>query len=237
MDVSHLRRVVRTVQSVFPHVLAFVPEASSFVILASDAPLVVDERIDERIDAAPPAFGAILEPLGYANVYELLRMLELDTPGARAFAGHAELLTDARPALEHGLAALPPSSALALHELDAGVGDTPWVAPDTIATLDVDAAFAFRIDAVFARRGALRRVERTTELAPLSESSRALVRGALAEARGDVRRAIDAYDRSDLPLASFRGERLRSDEGHWHAILVSLVATTPVTCARSDARG
>ena len=78
---------------------------------------------------------------------------------------------------------------------------------------------------------ALRRIEASLVSAELSEEGAALVRGALAEARGDIRGALRAWDAAATEEAAFRADRLRVEQGYARTAL--RVAATREAAPRS----
>lgn len=204
----HIQAVVHTLLEVFPHVEGFIAEHSSLILCASRAPLRWDERLDERLERLR---GRYLQHHRIGTRAELARVREMDTASARHLARGAPRIEDDRPLLELELAATPANVAVRPADLDRLLAATPWWS----GSEDWPSADAFlqRIEHVFARPAALRRVELALEQASLADAERNLVRGALADARGDVRGALAAWDAADHPEAAVRADRLRLAEG------------------------
>ena len=222
IHVRHLRSIVATLLEVFPHVCAFVAESSSFILVASHEPIRFDERFAERVSS--DGLQPYLRPFALDDIVDFTSTLELDTEGARLFAEGAPIVHDDRPVLEIELARIPHDQALQEADLDFAFESLPWVHADTLATVpnDVRADFLLqRIEYARLRLRALARLERSIESAELSETETQLVRGVLAETRGDVGAALRAYDaaRRDTRAAD-RADRLREVE-HRHAELLA----------------
>jgi spermidine synthase len=225
MDERGLRAVVRTLRSVYGHVIAFVVEDSSLVLLASDRPLRFDDRIERRLDASPE-LRRFFAPYRLDGAADLLATLELDDAGTEAFARGAgrsrdatgssegEILIDDRPSLEHRLSRIPHHQSLEYRDLDAAFAAAPWLAPEAARAIDPEVlvqALARRLERLRARLGGIERVARTAaHLTPVTE--RRLAEGLVAEARGEVDRALALYDRAADPEASRRADALRDAE-------------------------
>lgn len=226
IHVRHLRSIVATLLEVFEHVCAFVAESSSFVLVASHEPIRFDERFADRVSS--DGLQPYLRPFALDDIVDFASTIELDTEGARAFAEGAPIVHDDRPVLEIELARIPHDQALKEADLDVAFEALPWVHADTLATVpdDVRADFLLqRIEYARLRLRALTRVERSIELAELPDTEAQLVRGSLAETRGDVGAALRAYDaaRRDTRAAD-RADRLREAEGLHAELLASLDA-------------
>ena len=207
-----IRAVVRTLREVFPYVHGFVVERTSLVLAASRRPLAWDAELDARIERLRDRY---FERHGFATRAALARTLELDTAAADVLARGAPLIVDDRPLLEFELASTPASAHVGPSDLDRILEDAPWWSADFARSWRggaLDAMLA-RIAHVVARPRALRRLERSLEHAGLGASERAMVEGALAEARGDVRGALAAWDRAATPEAAQRADALRLAEG------------------------
>lgn len=200
MDVPHVRAVLRTLLEVFPHVRGFVVEGSSLVLMASSTPRRLDVETSELIRSADEG-GPYFEPYGLGDVRGVLVHQEFDDEGARSLANGGALIEDDRPLLELELALLPMGTSLVAADIDRALVDVPW----SSEPLSDDLLVA-RIDAVEARASALTRIERMAPTSPW-------VRGRLAEARGDVTRALAEYDSAPLPESMARALALRYDEG------------------------
>lgn len=208
-----IRAVVRTLHDVFPHVTGFIVEDTSLILAASRRPLAWDARLDERLERLQ---GRYLDHHGLASRAALARTLELDTPAVDVLVRGAPQIVDDRPLLEFELASTSPSAHVSALDLDRLLRDEPWWSADFARRWrdggEADAMLA-RIEHAVARPHALRRLERSLPSTRLEGSELALVEGALAEARGDVRGALAAWDRAEAPLAAARADALRLDEG------------------------
>ncbi|NOY90679.1 MAG: MFS transporter, partial [Deltaproteobacteria bacterium] len=226
MDVDHLRRITRTLRSVFSHVSVFVVESSSFILVASDEPMPMQERVATRL-GGDSGLDPFLAPYNLASLVELAASRELDDEGTRAFADDAPLLDDDRPALEFDLARISHDQSLTFFDLDLAMADLPWISAESWAAVPADLrveTLLERIDRTTPRLRALGRVEASLPALELSSDDDALVRGALAEARGDLRGALQAYDQSASRLAANRVDKLRHHE-RLHAALIARLAT------------
>ncbi|HJL18890.1 MAG TPA: hypothetical protein RMH99_24720 [Sandaracinaceae bacterium LLY-WYZ-13_1] len=208
----HVRSVVRTLRSVFPHVQGYIAETSSIVFVASRRRPAWDSTMDARLRR----IARFLDPFGLAGRERLARALELDTEAAEALGGRAEEIVDDRPLLEFQLAATSGAARVTERDLDRALRDVPWWSPAFVDGWEGQGrvrALLSRVEATWARPFALDRVERTLGHAGLEPAERALIEGALAEARGDVRGALEAWDRAHLPMAALRADALRVAEG------------------------
>ena len=213
MDVPHLRSVVHTLVSVFPHVLAFVTEGSSFVLCAAREPLQLDDEVANRLGS--PGLRPFLGPHNLDELLDLVAALELDDAAATGFGQGAPLITDDRPSLEFALARLPNESSLRVADIDRAVADVPWLAAATFDAMAprerVDALVA-RIQQASPRRRALARIEASLPGLEFADADRAYVLGSLAEARGDVHGALGHYGRAGTAKALHAADRLRSEQ-------------------------
>jgi spermidine synthase len=220
MDVEGLRSVVRTMRSVYSHVIAFLAEDSSLVLLASDRPLRFDGRIERRLDESPE-LRRFFAPYRLDGTADLLAALELDDAGTTAFARGGEILIDDRPALELRLSRIPHDQSLDYGDLDRAFGAASWLDAATARAIDIDTlldAIALRLTRLRARPAGIERVRRTaTQL--VDEDARSLAEGLVAEASGDVDGALAHYDRADDPEAAFRADALREDERRYAELL------------------
>ncbi|HJL24115.1 MAG TPA: hypothetical protein RMH80_17900, partial [Polyangiaceae bacterium LLY-WYZ-15_(1-7)] len=211
IEERHLRSVVGTLLAVFEHVQAFVVEYSSFVLVASDAPLTTSAERFRELGGEGTYFDAIgMDRMGFVGA------LELDTAGARAWTEGAARIVDDRPTLEFELAQLPEQRDLSTSDLDQALLAIPWASRETLAGLGVaplEGALA-RVDGVRDRRAALDRLERSLPALQVEAPvERALVGAAIAEARGDFARALDLYDEAMAsPEAVRRADALRDAE-------------------------
>jgi spermidine synthase len=93
MDEDLMRSLTATLLSVYPELRVYRPDPTTIVFLASDQPLLVEQRLAET---GLPLRNA---PLHYArfainNVEDLVSALVLETDGARSLATGAPLITD-----------------------------------------------------------------------------------------------------------------------------------------------
>lgn len=215
MDTASLRAVVATVRSVFDHVLVFVPESSSVLLVAGQEPLELGERLSRRLEGEP-GLRSIARDFGVHSPEELLARLELDTNGVGLFTGETAPLHDDRPVLEYTLARLPHEQELALGELDRALGGIAWLADTTYDALPKPlrlATLAARLHYAANRSDALDRVIESTRALDLGAPERSYLAGIAAELKGDIRAALAFYDRSPLGAASLAADRLRYEEG------------------------
>lgn len=211
MDMPRLRAVLRTLLSVFPEVRGFVVEGSSLVLMASSTPRPLGEAQGAMLrdaDVDVPYFGGH----HLDTVRQLLAHQELDTSAAQRLAGEGELVVDDRPLLELELAALANTARLGLADFDWALREVPWSTGDS----SVEGMMA-RVDLCQTRARALDRLS-------LSNPASALIRGRIAEARGDVTRALEAYDADGSIDARVRAARLRYAQGLDDALLASVVS-------------
>lgn len=213
MDVPHLRSVLATLTSVFPHVRGYIIESSSLVLMASTTPRPLGFEQSEQIrsiDTMGPYFSAY----GLGDARGVLAHQELDEAAARTFAEGGAIIEDDRPLLELELASLPVGSTLDARSLDRVLSEVPWAAE--AATEEV---LLERIEVVEARRLALDRVERSPGVTPM-------VHARLLEARGDVNGALAAYDALGTPEALLRAADLCYAAGAYSEILAMPFAQT-----------
>lgn len=226
MDVPHLRSVVRTLLEVFPIVHGFVVENSSLVLMASNGPVRFGPEQTERIRSAD-ASGPFFAPFDLGSVEALLAHLELDPEAARTFAEGGALIVDDRPLLELELAGIQNSVGLDARAIDRAVEGEAWLHAMPEGVPDPTELLLRRLDVVAARPAGLRRVESSFSDALLSGvEDEALIRGRVAELRGDVTHALEAYDRSAAVEAHDRAAALRFDEALWESLAAS-VGTSP----------
>lgn len=202
MDMPHMRAILRTLLEVFPHVRGFVVEGSSLVLMASSTPRAFTEEHTARIEAADAQGGPYFSPHGLGDARSVLAHQEMDALALTALAEGAPIIVDDRPLLELELARIPNGMGLSLPDFDWALREQPWMHDEV--GLDVVLA---RIDAVETRARALDRI------APLSVASSPLVRGRLAEARGDLTGALEGYDADGGLGARKRVAALRHAEG------------------------
>ncbi len=110
LDETSFRSVVRTFQSVFPHVTIWNTVATDFLLVGSEQPLQIDsQELMQRAGRGPAA--ADLARIDVDSALALLARLVMDTEGARAFAGDVRLHTDDNAHLEFAAPRLFTSSS------------------------------------------------------------------------------------------------------------------------------
>lgn len=114
VDVETFRLVVRTFQSVFPHVSLWAdPEYPDVIFLGSDAPIRLDPLALNALFRPDGRVAGSLARIGYPEPAALFKAFLLDTEEARRFAGSGPLNTDNLPLLEyHAPRSLYSSTAL-----------------------------------------------------------------------------------------------------------------------------
>ncbi|MEM7608220.1 MAG: fused MFS/spermidine synthase, partial [Myxococcota bacterium] len=206
MDGVHLQRIVGTLSSVFEHVHAYMCEDSSFILAASDRPIVYGREFAERVASA--GLRPFLRPFALDDSVDFLSVVELDSQGAAAFGERAEALVDDRPALEFALARIPQSDGLREPDVDYLLRDIPWMSAQTFEAIDPVQRFDVllrRLEYVEYRYHAIERVRLALPDLPISATERRTLDGVIAELRGDVRGAIEAFDEAkDDPTARYR---------------------------------
>jgi spermidine synthase len=212
MDVRHLRSVLRTLLEVFPHVRAYVVESSSIVLMASSTPRPLGDEQSERIRAAD-VDGPYFAPHGLGDATQVLAHQEMDSEGVAAFATGGEIIEDDRPILELEIARLANRQGITSVHLDWELRDVPWMSTEAS-----EATLLARIDTVELRARALGRLD------AMSGASAPMVRGRLAEARGDVTGALAGYDEAGTEDARLRAAALRYEEGLFAPLLASLAS-------------
>lgn len=101
VDVETFRLVVRTFQSVFPHVTLWMdPEFADVIFLGSSAPIEIDPVAMHRLFRENPRVSASLARIGYPDAGSVLKAFVLTEEDARRFAGTGEWNTDNLPHLE-----------------------------------------------------------------------------------------------------------------------------------------
>jgi spermidine synthase len=210
---AHVRAVVRTLAREFPHVQAFIVDRSSIVFCASRRPFAWGPRWDERFERLRPRY---FQHYGIPDRVAFLGTLEIEPAAMRAFGGEGDAIIDDRPLLEFELARTSPDAWVSPAHIDRIVRGVPWWSRGFARGLGRDVradALVSRIAVAVHRPAALRRVESSLGQVELDASDRAYVEGALAEARGDLQRALRAWDRSARPEAARRADDLRVHEG------------------------
>lgn len=210
MDLARLRDITSTLTRVFPNVMAFVVEDSSFILVASERPFDLG-RVRNRLDQTPKLRERFAD-YELDTAPALLATMELDTFGARRFGVGGHRLVDDIPRLEYALTRLPHGTSLTKRMLDGAFMEYPWLAPETIEGIPADQrvnVLLHRLSRVEPRRGAIERVAKTLEEVPLDASDRDLLRGAVAEMLGAMSTALALYDESESPEAAARADSLR----------------------------
>jgi spermidine synthase len=212
-EIRHLRSVARTLLEVFPYAQAYVVEDSSFILCASETPMQLDDRAAERIRG--DGFEPFLDPLGLDDIIDVAAVRELDTDGLQVFAGRGVVLDDDRPVLEYALAGTPHDRSVRYRDLDRALMHLPWISTESFLAFpdrdEVEIVLA-RLQEINARPNAIARLELTLAEAPLEETERRYIDGALAEARGNLRGALEGYDASGLRASAQAADELRLAE-------------------------
>ncbi|MFN7702769.1 MAG: spermidine synthase, partial [Deltaproteobacteria bacterium] len=201
MDMLHMRAILRTLLEVFPHVRGFVVEGSSLVLMASSTPRPFTEAHTSRMEAAD-ARGPFFSAHGFSDAGALLARQEMGSAALSALAQGGQRIVDDRPLLELELARIPNGAGLVLPDFDWALREQPWLS-DEVSTGIV----MTRIEEAETRPRALDRIEQ------LPIASEPLIRGRLAEARGDITGALAAYDADGGAEARSRAASLRHAEG------------------------
>lgn len=206
-----IRAVVRTLREVFPHVSGFIADSSSLVLAASHHEQRWDARLDERIERLATRY---LNPFGLGDRASLARVWELDSEAARALGEGAPTIVDDLPLLEFELAALSEGVHVSPVDFDRALRTTPWWSDGSLwAGPGRGAAIARRIEWVIDRPIALERVAASLDVLEMRDGERAHAEGALAEARGDVRGALAAWDRATDAASAHSADSLRLWQG------------------------
>lgn len=93
MDEDTMRSLTATLLSVFREARVYRPDPDTVLLLASDAPLDIEQRVaanGEPLRSAPELYTRV----GINGVEDLVAALYLDSDGARHFAGSSPLITD-----------------------------------------------------------------------------------------------------------------------------------------------
>ena len=222
-DVETLRSVAATLLAVFPHGHAFVVEDSSFILVASEQPIPLGERVAERIEEG--SLQPYVEPHRLDHVIDVATVRELDPAALRAFAEGAPILEDDRPALEFRLARTSANDAVSRAQIDEAAAAAPWISAEAFDALpapDRVEVLIERLWEVLTRPVAIDRVQASLGALPLRPAERRYVHGAIAEARGDVATALAAYDAASTARAAYAADRLRLlERRHDEAIAVA----------------
>ncbi len=224
IDMPHLKSIVATLFTSFDHVHAWVVEDSSFILTASDSPIEIGTRAAELISSE--GLQPYLRPFALDDVVDYAATMELDTPGARAWSEGAPIVVDDRPALEFDLARIPHEQDLSQADVDYSLREIPWMTRETYDTLPdgigVDVLIQ-RIEYEGIRLKALARVALAIDGLGLSDADEHLVRGVIAEQRGNIRGALEQYDAAmDDDRVAIRADQLREAERLWRSLLGSL---------------
>ncbi|MEM1417558.1 MAG: hypothetical protein AAGH15_21860, partial [Myxococcota bacterium] len=229
MDEAHLRNVVATLLEVFDHALAFNVESSSFILVASEAPLPLDARLAERLD--DEGIRPFLAPFGLDGFIDYVSTLELDDAGAHAFAeGATEIIVDDRPSLELDLSRMPHGDEMSIADMDMALVEIPWMTAETLAAIP-DAVrtdvLVQRVLETSQRLEATVRIEMALPNLGLPEPERELLEGVLADEGGRAPEAIAAYEASALPDAIARLEILLRGDARWDLLRTRWRARRP----------
>ena len=224
IDMPHLRSIVATLFTSFDHVHAWVVEDSSFILTASDSPIDPGERAAELIGSE--GLQPYLRPFALDDIVDYAATMELDTAGARAWSEGAPLIVDDRPALEFDLARIPHEQDLSQSDLDYALREIPWITRETFERIPEPVRVEVliqRIEYEGIRLRALARVQLAVGELGLSETDEHLVRGVIAEQRGDLRGALEHYDAAAQDdRAAVRADQLRESERLWGSLHASL---------------
>lgn len=218
-EISVIRSVVRTLRGSYAHVNGYRVEESSFIFAASDRALAFNESVATRCDAmdCAPLLGTA-EPAS-----AMISGMEFDDAGAEAFARGAAVYTDDRPRLEYALAGVAPNRIVGDAAVDGALRGEPWLSAQAFASpsalMNAVPATRTRIIKTMDRPLALERVDRTLALADLPDAWTAELRGALAQARGQIEAALLAYDSAQTPSALFAADALRLAEGQYDELV------------------
>ena len=209
-DVATLRSISATLLDVFPHGHAFVVEDSSFILVAADHPIPLGDRASDRVGAEP--LEPLIGPHRLDHVIDVATVRELDTEALRTFARGAPILEDDRPSLEYRLAYTPATRTVSRPELDRVVADVPWMSSAAFDALPEDdrvEVLVERLWEVATRPRAIDRVEASLGGLPLRPAERLYVEGSIAEARGQIDRALARYEEAGTPRSAYAADRLR----------------------------
>lgn len=225
MDVPHLRSIVATLHSVFDNVLVFIAESSSFICVASNAPLTLDSRFRERVEG--DGLRPYLEPFMLDQNVDFLSVLELDADGSRRFGEGAPIIEDDRPAFEFDIAQMPHESGVSFADLDVAFAELPWLTADTLNEIPVEDrgnVMVQRIEQVRDRWRSLDRARAATELGVISQPTSRLLQGTIANYRGDLSLALTRYDASPSRAAALEADKLRHAEGLYRELVDTALA-------------
>lgn len=224
IDMPHLKSIVATLFTSFDHVHAWVVEDSSFILTASDSPIEFGQRAADLITSE--GLQPYLRPFALDDIVDYAATMELDTAGARAWSEGAELIVDDRPALEFDLARIPHEQDLSQSDVDYSLREIPWMTRETFETLPESVRVEVliqRIEYEGIRLKALARVGLAIEGLGLDDADEHLVRGVIAEQRGNLSGALEHYDAAmQDDRVAIRADQLRESERLWRSLLASL---------------
>ncbi len=224
IDIEHLRSIVATLLEVFDHVRAFVVEDSSFILIAGNDALPLDQEAAERLSYE--GLRPFLRPFSLDDLVDYAAGMELDTAGAQAFAAGGDIIVDDRPALEFDLARIPHLQDLSRHDVDYALSEIPWITPETFAAVPEELRTDLlinRVEYVVLRRRAILRVRASLANLDMPAADRHLVEGVIAEYLGDVSGALEHYDAALTDdRAAYRADQLRSAERLHRSLLATL---------------
>lgn len=211
IEERHIRRIMATLRSVFPHLSGFVINDTCVIFIASESPLPLDARVKQRYEEL--ALGDLLRRFGVHGFSTFVSAREIDGPALAAspFEG-AELIVDDRPALEFELARLPVGSVLSRTRLDAMLLEVPWISPESFRLLPRDdrkRVITTHVNRVATRPHAMARFEMSLPQLGLDAVETALAKGAIAAARGDVSTALTVLDSVEDGRAASLSDKLR----------------------------
>lgn len=99
---DEIKMLIRSLLDAFPHVLGFLPVERDLLLLASDEPLVYDEKTwNERLDA--DAVRRSLRRIGIDGPAAIVATALLDREGLSQYAGALPAVTDDQPVVEYFL--------------------------------------------------------------------------------------------------------------------------------------
>lgn len=224
IDMPHLKSIVATLFTSFDHVHAWVVEDSSFILTASDSPIELGQRAADMISSE--GLQPYLRPFALDDIVDYAATMELDTASARAWCEGAEIIVDDRPALEFDLARIPHEQDLSQSDVDYSLRELPWMTRESFETIPESVRVEVliqRVEYEGIRLKALARVTLAIDELGLSESDEHLVRGVIAEQRGNLSGALEQYDGAmQDDRVAIRADQLREAERLWRSLLESL---------------
>lgn len=210
IQLRQVRCVIATFQSVFPNVSVYFVGGSDLIILGSDEPLELDERMENRI--ADVAMQRILGPLEISSLLDLVGYFEMDSDAARDFGLGGEVMSDDRPLLEFELARVSPTTMVEFSEFDTALVKTPWLGRESFAQIERGRRVGIlqkRIDVTYIRPEALKRVALSMPFAELRGAEEMFLEALIAERTGQIEKALEIYDRIENPFAAASSDELR----------------------------